>query len=56
MEHRLRSGWFLTQMESVGGIPVYDLLNIKVAPLNSAVSHKLYTTAPNFAFGTKNLK
>jgi Golgi-body localisation protein domain/RNA pol II promoter Fmp27 protein domain len=48
--------WFSTQMESVGGIPVYDLLTINVAPLNAAISHKLYKTALNFAFGTTKLK
>lgn len=44
--------WFAQQMESVGGIPVYDVLTINVSPLNAAISSNLYKAVAEFAFGT----
>jgi Golgi-body localisation protein domain/RNA pol II promoter Fmp27 protein domain len=47
--------WFATQMESVGGIPVYDLLTINLSPLNAAISSNLSKAVFEFAFGTRDL-
>lgn len=42
--------WFSTQMDKVGGITVYDLLTIQLAPLNAAVSRRLYSAVHRFIF------
>lgn len=47
--------WFTTQMESVGGIPVYDLLTINLSPLNAAISSTLSKAVFEFAFGSRDI-
>lgn len=42
--------WYSTQTDKVGGISVYDLLTIQVAPLNAAVSRRLYSAVSKFIF------
>ena len=46
--------WYSTQTDKVGGIPVYDLLTIQVAPLNAAVSRRLYHAVSKFIFPPRN--
>lgn len=45
--------WYSTQTDKVGGISVYDLLTIQVAPLNAAVSRRLYIAVSKFIFPPK---
>jgi len=42
--------WFSTQTDRVGGISIYELLTIQVAPLNAAVSRRLYNGVYKFIF------
>lgn len=44
--------WYSTQEDRVGGIPVYDLLTIQVAPMTAAVTRKLYSSVSGFVFST----
>jgi Golgi-body localisation protein domain len=47
--------WSATQMENVGGIPVYDVLTINLAPLNASVTSQLSEAVLEFAFGKRKL-
>lgn len=42
--------WYATQIERVGGIPVYDLLTINIAPLNAAMTNRLFDAIKKFLF------
>lgn len=44
--------WYSTQEDHVGGISVYDLLTIQVAPMTAAVTRKLYSSVSGFVFST----
>lgn len=44
---------YSTQDNRVGGIPVYDLLTIQVAPMTAAVTRKLYSSVSDFIFSTR---
>lgn len=46
--------WYSTQEDRVGGIPVYDLLTIEVAPMTAAVTRKLYSSVSGFIFSTRS--
>ncbi len=45
--------WYSTQTDKVGGISVYDLLTIQLAPLNASVSRRLYSAVSRFIFPTR---
>lgn len=42
--------WYSIQEDRVGGIPVYELLTIQVAPMTAAVTRKLYSSVSGFLF------
>lgn len=44
--------WYSTQEDRVGGIPVYELLTIQVAPMTAAVTRKLYSSVSEFIFSS----
>lgn len=44
--------WYSTQEDHVGGISVYDLLTIQVAPMTAHVTRKLYSSVSGFVFST----
>lgn len=46
--------WYSTQEDRVGGIQVYDLLTIQVAPMAAAVTRKLYSSVSGFIFSTRS--
>lgn len=47
--------WYSNQTDRVGGIPVYELLTIQLAPMSAAVSRRLYSAVYTFIFsGRKN--
>ncbi|PXF46338.1 hypothetical protein BWQ96_03837 [Gracilariopsis chorda] len=46
--------WYSTQADRVGGIPVYELLTIQVAPMTAAITRKLYSSVSNFIFFTRS--
>lgn len=48
--------WSGTQLETVGGIPVYDRLSINVVSLNTATTNSVYEFVLKFVFGTRTLK
>ena len=45
--------WFSTQQDRVGGITVFDVLTIQVAPMTAAVTRKLYSSVSDFVFSTR---
>lgn len=45
--------WYSTQEDRVGGIPVYELLTIQVAPMTAAVTRKLYSSVSDFIFSSR---
>lgn len=46
--------WYSIQEDRVGGIPVYELLTIQVAPMTAAVTRKLYSSVTSFLFSNRN--
>lgn len=46
--------WYSTQEDRVGGIPVYELLTIQVAPMTAAVTRKLYSSVSEFIFSARS--
>ncbi|KAI0564668.1 Golgi-body localization protein [Gracilaria domingensis] len=46
--------WYSTQEDRVGGIPVYELLTIQVAPMTAAITRKLYSSVTNFLFSNRS--
>ncbi|CAN8065508.1 unnamed protein product [Agarophyton chilense] len=45
--------WYSTQEDRVGGIPIYELLTIQVAPMTAAITRKLYASVSNFLFSNR---
>lgn len=46
--------WYSTQDDRVGGIPVYNLLTIQVAPMTAALTRKLWSSVSGFIFSTRS--
>eukprot|EP00178_Gracilaria_changii_P028012 TRINITY_DN942_c0_g1_i3.p1 TRINITY_DN942_c0_g1~~TRINITY_DN942_c0_g1_i3.p1 ORF type:complete len:2481 (+),score=261.28 TRINITY_DN942_c0_g1_i3:10895-18337(+) len=46
--------WYSTQEDRVGGIPIYELLTIQVAPMTASITRKLYSSVTNFLFANRS--
>lgn len=46
--------WYSTHDDRVGGIPVYNLLTIQVAPMTAALTRKLWSSVSGFIFSTRS--
>lgn len=51
---RVAFRWYSTQEDRVGGIPVYNLLTIQVAPMNASLTRKLWTSVSAFIFSARS--
>lgn len=47
--------WYALQIDRVGGIPVYEVLTINIAPLTAAMTHRLFEALFRFIFSSDEL-
>ena len=47
--------WYALQIDRVGGIPVYEVLTINIAPLTAAMTHRLFQALFRFIFPSDEL-
>lgn len=47
--------WYALQIDRVGGIPVYEVLTINIAPLTAAMTHRLFEALFRFIFPSDEL-